>query len=181
MKRKRFYVLLLLVIIAIQGMVVLTYWNREAKEGDRKRNEIVWSTLAGAADGRQVLDATMPVVQQHFISQHENLNGMTVFFYHCDKANSGQVYVELKDLSGKEYFEYKFEPLYMTKEVFCLSLKPEEGILLKEGEEYILEIRTEAMAEEDFVEIGTTLTASKPSVYLEMEDGNTLFLGLDYT
>lgn len=181
MKIKRLYVLLLVLIIAIQSMVLLTYWHREAGEQDRIENKIIWSTLAGGADDRLALNASTPVIQQHFISQYEKLNSMTVFFYHCDEAESGRVYVEIKDLAGTEYYEYKFEPAYMTQDVFCLSLKPEEGLQLKRGEEYIFEIRVENIAEDDFVEVGTTLTASKPSVFLEMEDGNTLFLGLDYT
>lgn len=178
---KRAYVLLMVLIIMVQCMVMGSYWKRETADPQREANQLLWSTVAGAADGRLTIDATNSLVQQHFANQHQRLNGMFLFFYHCDVADSGQVYVRIKDLEGVAYYEYCFEPLHMENDVFCLFAGLEEGVLLDENTEYILEISVENMDAEDYLEVGTTLSPSKPSIFLEMEDGNTLFTSLDYT
>lgn len=181
MKNKKVDILLLILMIAVQGMVILTYWNREVRKPERVTQEVLWSTLAGGAEDRLVLDLENSVISQHFINQHEQLNQFIVFFYHCEDAYSGQVHVRLKDLEGNVYYEYQFAPQYMQKDVFCLTATLEPGTKLVAGKEYLIEISVENMDAEDYLEIGTVVSSAKPSVFQEMENGSTLFTKLDYT
>ncbi len=181
MKTKRLCVIVMFVIMLIQCLAMAFYWYRESQNQKRLKNELVRSTLQGAPESTLVINGQAPSISQTFVNQHEQLNQFVVFFYHCDETESGQVYTRLKDSEGNIYYEYMFEPLYMDINTFCLTadLDLEKGLAV--NEEYSIEISVDNMADDDYIEVGTTMEASKPAVFKELLEGSTLFTVLDYT
>ena len=181
MKTKRLCVIVILIIVLFQCLAMIFYWRGESQNQEHLKNELVRSNLQGAPESTLVINGQAPSISQTFVNQHEQLNQFVVFFYHCDEMESGQVYTRLKDSEGNIYYEYMFEPLYMDIKTFCLAanLNLEKGLAV--NEEYSIEISVENMADDDYIEVGTTQEASKPAVFKELSDGSTLFTVLDYS
>ena len=180
MKKKKTAIIFILIIL-IQLAGGAAYYLTESSKLEYVKDLQFWSSLEGAASSYVSVDQANPVIKQEFVNQYEQLNGFVVFFYNCLETDSGRVYVRLKDRQETIYYEYQFETKYMTTDIFCLMLSPEEGIKLTAGETYYLEISVENMDAEDHIEIGSTFKGSKPLIFKELENGSTLFVKLDYT
>lgn len=181
MRTNRLALIIIIIIISLQCSVSTFYWKNESQNQEYEKSVTLWSSLEGQAGSRYAVNQQSPVMSQTFVNQHEQLNEIVVFFYNCQATDSGRVYTRIKDGQGKIYYEYVFEPFYMDVDTFCLTAHPEEGTVFAEDEEYIIEISVENMEADDYIEVGTTINASKPSVFKELEDGSTLFTKLDYT
>ncbi|MBR1930195.1 MAG: hypothetical protein IJ833_01795 [Lachnospiraceae bacterium] len=181
MKRLKRDILIMLLIVLTEIAALAGYWHVACDNTDLIRNKRIWSTLLGAATERIELNHSNPVIRQYFVNQHEQLNEVIVCFYHCDIAASGKVFVRISDAEGNVFYDYSFEPQYMKNDYFCLTAHPKQDIVWEVGKQYVIEISQENMVEDDYILVGTTRNASKPSVFMELPDGSTLFTSLDYT
>ncbi len=179
--KKLYNILLVVIIILMQISTIVFYWKNEKDNLEYVKDVTLWSTLEGAAGSRMVLSKENPEIRQTFVNQHEKLEEMILFFYHCGEAQSGKIFVRIKDQQGNVFYDFAFEPLYMEQDVFCLVASPEENTVLVPNEEYVIEITAENMDAEDYVEVGTTRKPSKPYIYREVQDGEALFVKLDYS
>ena len=179
--KKAYNILIVVVILLMQISAPLFYWKTESVSLEYEKNVTMWSTQEGAAGGRMVLNGENPKIEQFFVNQYEELKEMILFFYHCAEADSGKVFVRIKDGTGNVGYEFAFEPLYMEQDVFCLVANPQEGMVFVPGEEYVIEIWAEQMEADDYIEVGTTQKPSKPYIYKEIQPGEALFVKLDYS